>query len=432
MKAILQLTKKILGTKLTRTIRPLYGNSGEKLTLIGINGTKGKTTTTVIAGRLANLAGIKSGYISTAIISVGDGKGEFLNPYKMTSIDSFAMHKYLKQMVQNGCTHAVIEMSSQGLEQNRHWGLGGFNEVVFLNIFPEHIEAHGSFENYKKAKSVLYKHVRNHGVFIGNGDFVETEYMWQMVPNDRKDFTRKVIVNPSNYSSKPSKKLYKDICIAGTNYATQFTADFDIQNCYFALCAIAHIQSVTQQQAAKLIPKLAPLLKNIPGIPGRMEWVYKSRACDILVDYAHEPESMRLLLETLYRWKEDGEYNHIIHVISCDGAGRDDWKKPVMGDLSKKYANIVIATTDNYDTGDDPEQIVSLLTQNYPESEKGSTYYTIPIRKKAFKKALELCKSLKGKTLIVSTGVGSEQGLTQPGGHLKWDERVVWKKLLKQ
>jgi UDP-N-acetylmuramyl tripeptide synthase len=164
----------------------------------------------------------------------------------------------------------------------------------------------------------------------------------------------------------------------------------------------------------------------------------------ILVDYAHEPESMRQLLESAVSWKDKKEYDYIIHIVSCDGAGRDDWKKPIMGKISYNLADYSVVTLDNYDERDNPEEILALLTKDYDKSihnDKNQKYFVTPSRQIAFETALEQAKKiietgLKNQTqiqvLIISTGVGTENGLTQPGGTLDWNEKVKWTELFNQ
>jgi UDP-N-acetylmuramoyl-L-alanyl-D-glutamate--2,6-diaminopimelate ligase len=456
MKHILRITKKLLGKNITRKIRPFghglkgycaaayFGFPGKKLKIIGVNGTKGKTTTTVIAGRLANEFGVKTGYISTAVINTQSKNGEFLNPYKMTTIDAVSMHRYLKEMVKNGCKIAVIEMSSQGLEQNRHIGLGGFDTTLFLNIYPEHIEAHGSWEKYVQAKSILYKNIKPNGVFIGNEDFPETEIMYGSIPDEIEDSITKILFSTKQiHSATTDDELNRSLVIDTQLYPTNFTTSFDIHNCFVAMLAVAYTTEAKVSSDEEII-SLAKLLKNVHGVPGRMDWVLRNGKTvenqestskdlantSIIVDYAHEPASMEQLLSTLQSWKKSGHFSTIIHLVSCDGAGRDDWKKPVLGDLSMRYADFSIFTTDNYDESDDPQAILDMLSENAIKKEQNNSYYKVINRKKAMEKAIEIAKSYSTPVLIVSTGVGSEQGLSQPGGTIKWDERDVWRQLI--
>lgn len=441
LSTILRYIKKMLGTKIVKIIRPFYhgiksylaaayfGFPGKKLKLIGITGTKGKTTTTVFVGRLLNMMDQKAGYITSSVINLGEG--EFLNKYKMSSLDGVTMHKLLSQMVQNGCKTAVIEMTSQGLEQNRHFGLGGFDIVGFLNIFPEHLEAHGSWEKYKSAKGLLFKNLKPNGWFVANTDCEEYKFMWNQVKNPSTSY--KKLIAPTDYQIVENQdSLFKTLGSQGESVKTQLISNFDIANGYFAV-NVASIATNTD------LDFVLPKLKFLQTVPGRMEFVAlhqqigKLQDISVLVDYAHEPKSNELLLQTLESWKERGFFDIIIHILSSDGAGRDDWKKPVMGEMSYQKADFTVFTTDNYDGQDDPQQIVNLLAQNCPETQENNKFFKIINRKEALLKSLSLAKNLATKkVLIVSTGVGSEQGLTQPEGKMDWDEREVWKEILQK
>lgn len=446
MQKTFNFLKKVLGTKGTKWIRPLghgikgllaatkYGFPAKKLKIIGITGTKGKTTTSTIMGRLANLYGVKTGYITTAVINTGSDKGEFLNPYKMTSIDSIATQKYLAEMVRNGCDWVVVEISSQGLDQNRHWGIFGFDEVIFLNIYPEHIEAHGSWEKYKSAKGKLFKYLKSNGIFLANKEIPESEEMWYKIPAKIRKNTTRVDIGYDQFQIKYRKNtLFQDIVIGNKKYSTNFSASFDVLNSFFAIQAIANLIAKNVSEKEDAVSKLATQLKNVYGVPGRMEWVVENNNnISVLVDYAHEPESMKQLMQTLVGWKKKGFFEQIIHVVSCDGVGRDDWKKPILGSLSYDFADYSVLTTDNYEDGDNPQDIVDLLAVSLDNNEENKKYFKIIDRENAFKKAIEIASKNYKKTVIVSTGVGSEQGLTQPNEKMKWDERDVWKNLFSE
>jgi len=450
MSKIATVVKALLGPELTKKIRPLghglkaltsswlFKRPARKLKIIGINATKGKTTTTILTGRLLNRLGIKTGYLSTAVINLSGRKnGEILNKHKNTTIDGFIMQKYLREMVENGCTHVVIEMSSQGLEAHRHWGLGGFDVAVFMNMFPEHIEAHGGLDKYIEAKSLLFKSIKKNGVAILSGDshFSEiSEVMWQAIPDFKKPTITRIDITPEEDFTVTSKKnsLFKNIVIQQKTYPTRSTASFEIHNLFYALTVTRIFVDEIEQRDLKTI--FAEITETIPG---RMEFVELPPKIkyDVIVDYAHEPGSMEQLFLNINEWKEKGFYTKIIHVISSDGVGRDDWKKPKLGDLSYAGADFSIVTTDNYETGDDPNAIVEMISQNFPANQRNKKYVKIIVRKDAMQFAIQkanqwLEKDSKQKILIISTGVGTEQYLTQPDGRLKWDERQMWKKLI--
>jgi UDP-N-acetylmuramoyl-L-alanyl-D-glutamate--2,6-diaminopimelate ligase len=447
---IFGVIKKILGVDNLKKIRPIYhgfrsylsalyfGFPASKLKIIAITGTKGKTSTSIYTGRLFNKFGIKTGYITTATIFDGNTsesnnsfdskKYEKVNQFKMTTIDSFDLNKLLSKMVKNGCEYVVLELSSQGLFQNRHFGLGKYDLGMFLNIYPEHIESHGSFENYLKAKGILFQNLKKNAIFLGNGDDPNTEYMAN-IATKFADANINQIKSVQDYKINFTQQdLFYKLEYRSNQIRLDFFAPFEAINFAFALRAF----ELCNPQ--KVIDFGKEDFDNILGLLGRMQVVNSfDNNPVVIVDYAHEPESLKQLLTTFGEWKLSKKVDTIIHVLSCDGVGRDDWKKPVMGDLSYAYADYTVLTTDNYEKDDDPNEIINYLSKNYDISSFGQKYFKEIDRKKAFKIALDIAKKeekLSKKCLIVSTGVGSEYGLTQPTGVMEWDEVMEWRKIV--
>jgi UDP-N-acetylmuramoyl-L-alanyl-D-glutamate--2,6-diaminopimelate ligase len=443
-----ELIKKILGNNLLNWIRPFahgvkgylaaayYGFPAKKLKKIAITGTKGKTSTVVTTGRLLNNLGFKTGYVSTALFCTGNE--EILNNTKMSTVDGVFLQKLLSQMVKNGCEYLVVEMSSQGLEQNRDKGLFGFDMGMFLNIYPEHIEAHGSFEKYLNAKAKLFNLIKRNGYAVLTS---RPEFRDNILKIRSKIKPNNTIINigEETFKSKSQKdSQFKVLVLDGQEYDTNFMADFEIENLTFAIKAI---QAITNDSTIQ--SKLPIALKQLQGIPGRLEYIVKNNEIlsihesrthlaniDVMVDYAHETGSMEKLLSSMIEWKQAGYYDKIIHIVSCDGVGRDDWKKPVLGDLSRKYADFTIVTTDNYSKEDNPQAILDLITTNFDKTQNGTSYATNTNRKNSMIWAIKKANEYAGqKVIIVSTGVGTEQFLTQPEGLMRWDERLMWEML---
>ncbi len=470
MKQFYQLIKSILVPDLTKKIRPIghgikaylvsafYLFPSRKLTLIGINGTKGKTTTTIFTAKILNYLGYKTGYISTALIF--DGVDQYLNPYKMGTIDSVYMQRILKQMVKNNCTTVVLEMTSEGLAQHRHWGLKKFDISSFLNAYPEHLEAHGGWENYLSCKAKLLQNTNPTGYYLSNTDQDQIEardYIFNKLDKESQKTLKKITITPAKDLKFKSSTAKSNLGLTATTIRgqlkTHLISKVEVIDLWFALNIASTIEPTVWDS-------LDQICDNILGIPGRMEWVYRNgdiqdivvsssnlkqlvslksletkqewkSSVDLLVDYAHEPQSMESLMTTLANWRDRGSYAQVIHILSNDGAGRDDWKKPIMGDLSYQYANFTVITTDNFNEDDDPQEILNLQSANYPGDTEGSKYILEVDRKQAFKKALLVAKEYvqsfpEQKVLIVSTGVGTEQGLTQPNKIMDWDERLEW------
>lgn len=399
-----------------------------KMRVIGVTGTKGKTTVTVFLGRLLNALGVKTGYISTALVYLGVGK-EQQNTFKMTTIDPVQLQKYIKTMQYVGCKCVVLEMSSQGLESNRHLGLFGFDAAAFLCLYPEHLDAHGSMENYVNAKAILFENLRTKGIAIVNEEFQESQVMLSHIPESVVKSGERVLVRPSDEmrTELNQDKYTLSLVHGGVSYPTHFFSEVEVLDFYWA-ARIAE-QAMPWFGARISLEYILRKSSEVGQVPGRMELAAHSQFADALVDYAHEPESMEQLLLLANSWKERSLYSNIIHIVSCDGAGRDDWKKEKLGELSAQYADYSYLTTDNYDDGDDPQAIVDLLAKNLDPKKASKQYFQVIDRYEAMKAAFSKAKLLKGRTLIISTGVGNEYGLTRPGGKIEWNEKRKWKEV---
>lgn len=201
-------------------------------------------------------------------------KAEFLNPYKLTTIDPIELQKSLLAMAKKGCKVAMIEISSQGLEQNRHWGLGKFDAVGFLNLYPEHIDSHGSFENYKNCKLKLFQSVKNTGIAIVNGDDQNSDDFLNVLPKN----TSKIIVRSGKdfIINKYSPTIYKNFEVKDlNNFSTQaiinsrLLADFEISNAMVAGRLIDKFLEIHFDSKFDF----GILGGDYFGIPGRLEWV---------------------------------------------------------------------------------------------------------------------------------------------------------------
>jgi UDP-N-acetylmuramyl tripeptide synthase len=201
-------------------------------------------------------------------------KNEFLNPYKLTTLDPIILQKSLQKMVANKCEVAVIEISSQGLEQNRHWGLGKFDIAAFLNLYPEHIDSHGSFENYKDCKLRLFQSLKNDGIALVNGDDKFAEEFLNKAPIKSQQF--KITKGNDFIINKFSQTIYKSFEVKSqvdfstqANISSHLMADFEIYNIMIAARMVDKF--INRYFGLSLDYKV--LGGNYYSIPGRLEWV---------------------------------------------------------------------------------------------------------------------------------------------------------------
>ena len=403
-----------------------FGNPSDKLIVIGVTGTNGKSTTANLIAKILEEAGFQTGLISSVNFKVSTG--EKLNDMKMTTPSGWFLQKSLAEMVKNNFKYAVLEISSQGLEQNRHLRIN-FDIAVFTNLTPEHIEAHGGFENYKKAKGKLFaalkedkrvkgEELRQPKTIVINADdehsayyagFKADKYISYGIKNETANF------HATNISASP---LGISFTLNSLPFTLKLKGKFDIYN---ALAAIAVAQS---QNIDLSICKAA--LEKIEVIPGRME-VVQEKPFTVLIDYAPEPYSLKALYETVAQWQK----NRLIHILGSAGGGRDKARRKILGEMAGQTADIVIVTNeDPYD--DNPQTIIDDVASGAFGAGKiaGENLFSIQNRREAIHYAIKIAKD---GDLILITGKGSEQKMAVANGkYIDWDDREVAREELEQ
>jgi len=379
-----------------------YCFPSRKIKIIGVTGTNGKTTVVNLTTKILEEAGYK--VVSLSSIKFKIGEREWPNTLKMTMPGRFQIQKFLRQAVASGCKFAVLEVTSEGIKQHRHRFIN-FDTAVFTNLTPEHIEAHGGFENYKKAKGKLFQATKN--IHIINIDDENANYLLQF----------------------PAKKKYTyglnkgDINAKNFQFKLQLIGDFNVYNALAAACV-----GVSQGVNLEICKKV---LEMVGSIPGRMEEVI-SQPFKVFVDYAFTPNALEKVYQTLNNLKPK-TYNlkpKLICVLGACGGGRDKWKRPVLGEIAAKYCDEVIVTNeDPYD--ENPYQILSMIKSGISKSQfPTSNFYEILDRREAIRKSLALAKP--GDVVII-TGKGCEPWICVAGGKkIPWDDREVVKEEFKK
>jgi UDP-N-acetylmuramoyl-L-alanyl-D-glutamate--2,6-diaminopimelate ligase len=372
-----------------------YRFPSKKLIVIGVTGTKGKSTVVNLAGRILGEAGFKVGWISSLTLKIG--KKERLNPHHMTMPGRFLIQKFLREMVNEKCKYALIEVTSEGILQYRHRFIN-FDTAVFTNLAPEHIEAHGSFEKYKEAKGELFAIAKN--IHIINLDDKNADYFLNFPAN--KKYT---------YGLNRG-----DINAQNTKFKIQLLGDFNIYNALAAIC-IGSAQGVNLETIKKALEK-------VKGIPGRMEIIDEGQDFTLIVDLAHTPDSF----EKVFRLVKDLPHNKIISVFGSAGGGRDKWKRPELGKIAAKYSDQIILTNeDPYD--EEPIEILNQIEKGIKAENSQVQDVKILDRRKAIKQALQLAKS---KDIILVLGKGTEQTMVIGSQKIHWDDREVVREELKK
>lgn len=410
MEGFLSALKKLIPRKVFLFLQPayhytlallgalLYGFPSKKLMLVGVTGSKGKTSTTEMINAILESAGYKTALANTLRFKIGnDSKA---NLFKMTMPGRFFLQRFLREALRANCTHAVMEMSSEGVVQYRHRFLYP-DALVFTNIEPEHIESHGSYQKYLLAKKEIgWRVVRNGkkiSLFVGNADDKEIE-IFSTLPFQEQQLYRLSDATTPTKTERGSDFSWRDIVIR-----LQLPGIFNICN---ALSAATLAEALGIEKTF-----IKKGLESVELIPGRAERVEAGQPFEVIVDYAHTPRS----LESIYQAYADKEK---ICVLSGTGGGRDTWKRPLMGEIANAHcAHIILTDEDPYD--EDPARIVS-------DIKKGITLSGLEIemdRRAAIGKAL--ARGKPGSAVLI-TGKGTDPYIMGPSGSkIPWSDKQV-------
>jgi len=405
----------------------IYGFPSRKMVVIGVTGTKGKTSTANFIWACLNAGGKKTGIITTANIRIDED--ESLNNYHMTMPGRFSIQKTLAKMVKAGCKFCVVETTSQGIRQYRHIGVD-YDMAVFTNLTSEHISAHKDFSEYKKMKGKMFATLAQSKVkkidgkriektIIVNFDSEHKDYFLDFATDKRftyglegGDFVAKIMEeNETGVKFQVGESIFK-INILGK---------FNIYNTLPAII-IAKIFEIKDEA-------IGVGLLNLKIIPGRMEEINEGQNFKLFIDYAHEKASMTGALLAVNKIKKEEE-NKIIVLLGAEGGGRDKTKRFEMGEVVAKMADFVIASNvDPYN--DNPREIAEdiVLTAEKFGKIRNENLFLIEDRREGIKKAITLAKS---GDIVIITGKGAEQTMIIGGKTIPWDDRVVAREELRK
>ncbi len=395
----------------------VYGHPSNKLIVIGVTGTSGKSTTVSFIGQMLEYAGFRVGSTSTATIKVGTN--ERPNDSKMTSLGRFQTQKLLRQMVRAGCTHAIIETTSQGIVQYRHLGIN-YDVAVFTNLWSEHIEAHGSFERYKQAKLELFRHLtRRPHKRLGGQEIPKVIVVNGSDPH-AKDFLACKADRKIAFEIDPEIEVTASgasFTALGVDMELNVPGKFNVENA-LAAASVAMVLGIS-------VSTIASAVAHLHGAPGRFERIDEGQPFTVIVDYAFEPVAMKKMYETLSLMPHE----RLIQVLGSCGGGRDASRRPVLGRMAGEVADVVIVTNeDPYD--DDPLQIIQEVAAGALAAGKvvDDDLLIVPDRGQAIHQAIQLAKP--GDVVLV-TGKGSEPVMAVARGKLiPWDDRTEARKAL--
>ena len=399
-----------------------YWFPSRHLVVIGVTGTKGKTTVVELLHEILSASGNKTASLSSYAFRVGSE--DTRNDKKMTMPGRFFTQQFLWKARHAGCKYAVLEVTSEGVAQFRHRFIH-FHAAVMTNVAPEHIESHGSFERYLRAKlDLFFRMAHKDAIAVINKDDPQWERFAASTSAKKVFYGKKMIEIDGKIKKIGNVKFGQETIefeIEGNAIKSKLEGEFNFYNICAAL-AVAEALHIS-------FAKIAEAIKNFAGVPGRMEYVVRDPV-SVIVDYAHTPDSLRAVYSTIRAEKKAaGETSRLICVLGAAGGGRDHWKRPVMGKIAEEFCDeIIITNEDPYD--EDPMSIIDAVGSGIHGGKKTHVKKIID-RKEAIREAL--ASASQGDVVMV-TGKGSELFIMGPNGQkIPWDDRGVvreeWKKL---
>ncbi len=358
-----------------------HGLPANKLKLIGVTGTDGKTTTTHLIYHILKSAGKKVAFISSVAAMIGDTSYD--TGFHVTSPDSWDVQRYIKQAVAAGCEYMVLEVTSHALSQYRFAGCR-FHIGVLTNVTPEHLDYHKTYKSYALTKFTLLQQA--YAAVVNKDD--ESYRLFKQLP-----VKRVITYGLNNADITPNTVVFK----------TKLRGLYNTYNC---MAAIAAVRILNLSDKA-----ISAAVSSFTGVPGRLEVVY-DKDFTVIIDFAHTSNSFAQVLPEV---KKMGN-GRLIHVFGC-AAARDRIKRPIMGRFSAQYANNVVLTEEDYRQEDITHIFDEIEADLTPQQRK--KVIRIPNRQEAISYAIT--KAQKGDVVLV-TGKAHEKSLCRGTREYPWDE----------
>jgi UDP-N-acetylmuramoyl-L-alanyl-D-glutamate--2,6-diaminopimelate ligase len=392
-----------------------YGYPSRQIKVIGVTGTKGKTTTTYLIRSILEQAGFKTGLVGTIAYEIGGKKIEASN----TTPSALTLVKLLGEMVEAGCSWAVMEVSSHALEMKRVLGIE-FTGAVFTNLGRDHLDYHKSFANYFKAKSRLFFEFKTVKARVVNADDKHGKKLLTRLKSKGVGYgmRQKCAYQASEVELKPGHLRFS---VKGQAFELPMTGLFNIYN---SLAALSVLRELGFSWAA-----LQKGLALAPPVPGRFEQVKGGQPFTILVDYAHTSDALEQALIACRQLME-GQGQRLLSVFGC-GGDRDKTKRPLMGEISSRLADLTIITSDN-PRSEKPRMILDDILRGIPAQSIQNGHRRVWVeedRGKAIRLALSMAKA-GDVVLIAGKGHETYQIIGETKQH--FDDREEALKALKE
>ena len=423
-----KIVKKLIPTKLFKQIEPYghlvesvganvrHGFPSKKMHIIGITGTNGKTTTTFLIHRMLHEAGFRVGMLSTVAYGVGDDiKSQIQH---MTTEKASILQKRLREFQQAGVEWVVLETSSHSLAQSRVWGVP-YEIVVMTNVTGDHLDYHGTFENYLEAKRRLFKVAAKNGRKFGvvNADDANTQKFVDTVPRSITYGIKKGDLLAKNIKSSINGSTY-EVAIGVDRYKIKVNipGEFNVSNSLAAV-AVGRELGLTKTQIEEGIAALK-------GVEGRMAVVDAGQKFKVIIDHASTPDAFDKFFENI-RPITKGK---LVSVFGSAGR-RDESKRAIQGEIAGKYSDEVILTEED-DRDVDGNTILDQIAEGVKKSGKilNKNLFMIHDREEAIKFALSRVKNTEDTVVLL--GKGHEKTIERADGEHPWNETELTKKLL--
>lgn len=386
-----------------------FGNPSQKLKLVGVTGTNGKTTVATLLYKLFGTLGHRCGLISTVEYRIIDK----VLPSTHTTPDPVQLNQLLKDMVDAGCNYAFMEVSSHAIDQDRIAGLQ-FAGAIFTNITHDHLDYHKTFENYIKAKKKFFDGLSSEAFALVNADDKRGMVMLQNTKATKYTFgLRKLTDFKGKMLSNTIEGLEMEMMQKPVWF--KLIGDFNAYN----ILAVFGAAMLLDQDSDRVLT----VLSSMQGAVGRFELIGRGSKITAIVDYAHTPDALKNVLETIKQFRSGNE--QVITVVGC-GGNRDKTKRPLMASIAVRFSDKVVLTSDN-PRDEDPMEIIREMQSGIGPSDARKTL-VIPDREEAIKTA---CMMANPKDIVLVAGKGHETYQEIKGVKHPFDDREVVERMLK-
>lgn len=426
-----ELVKKLIPTKLFKKVEPyghwaeailanvVYGFPARKLRVIGVTGTDGKTTTSTLITAMLRDSGYKVGMMTTISLDLGDGPVP--NPTRLTTVTSFSLQRGLKKLSKAGVDWVVLETTSHALAQHRVWGVP-YSVVAMTNITHEHLDYHGTFEDYRDAKKRLFElcNTNKKGLRIGiaNADDESGEIFAKAIENPIRYGVKKGDVRAVKTTTTTTGSTIQAHTPKGElNLKVNLPGSFNVYNA-LAAAAVGQAVGLSNEQVEKGIASL-------DAVEGRMTTIDEGQKFSVIVDYAHTPVSF----EKIFNEIKPVTKGRMIVVFGSAGR-RDEAKRPLQGEVAGRLCDIVVVTEED-DRDQDGEQILNQIAEGSERAGKtrNKDLFLIHDRARAIEKAIQLAKP---DDTVLLLGKGHETSILGNFGKRDWNEFEAARNALKK